>query len=141
MSKRNRPGWEEFALIMARAAAQRSEDPYVQVGACVLRHNNSVAGVGYNGAPEGIEIDWSDRDIRRRYAVHAETNCLRYCKPGECRLIATTLLPCPDCMKQIASYGIKTAVFSEMYDKDTSALDVANVFGIKVVQIFPPSKV
>ena len=58
--------WEEYALELARVAALRSEDPFMKVGACVLRHDNSVAGLGYNGAPPGIEIDWSNRDERRK---------------------------------------------------------------------------
>ena len=46
--------WEEYALELARVASLRSEDPFMKVGACVLRNDNSVAGVGYNGAPPGI---------------------------------------------------------------------------------------
>ena len=45
-------------MELAIAASLRSEDPYVQVGSCILREDMSVASVGYNGAPSGIEIDW-----------------------------------------------------------------------------------
>lgn len=79
----NRLTWAEYALAMADVARLRSEDPYVKVGACVLRHDHSVAGVGYNGAPPGVEIDWSDRDERRKRVIHAETNALRYVSPGK----------------------------------------------------------
>ena len=64
IQKNNRISWEEYALELAKVSSRRSEDPYVQVGACILRLDNSVAGLGYNGAPNGIEIDWSDRDER-----------------------------------------------------------------------------
>ena len=35
-------------------------------GLASLRKDWSVAGVGYNGAPADIEIDWSNRDDRRK---------------------------------------------------------------------------
>ena len=102
--------WERYALSLAKVAALRSEDPFVKVGACVLRHDNSVASLGYNGAPPKINIDWSDRDERRRRVIHAEANALRYVKPQECRLLACTLLPCNDCLKLISSYILSLAL-------------------------------
>ena len=125
-----RINWETYALELAFVASERSEDPYLKVGACILRHDNSVAGLGYNGAPPGIEIDWSDRDERRKRVVHAEVNALRYSEPGECRLLTCTHLPCNDCLRMIASYGIKSIVYTHEYEKDRSSLDLAAQFGI-----------
>ena len=127
--------WERYALSLAKVAALRSEDPFVKVGACVLRHDNSVASLGYNGAPPKVNIDWSDRDERRRRVIHAEANALRYVKPQECRLLACTLLPCNDCLKVISSYGIKEVVYIEEYDKDCSSLTLASEFGINLKKI------
>ena len=62
--------WQEYALELARVASLRSEDPFMKVGACVLRHDNSVAGLGYNGAPPGIEINWENRDERRNHGAN-----------------------------------------------------------------------
>ena len=124
--------WEEYALELARVASLRSEDPFMKVGACVLRNDNSVAGVGYNGAPPGIEINWENRDDRRLRVVHSEVNALRYTKPGECKLLACTLLPCNDCLKMIASYGIKEVIFSKFYDKDETSLKLATEFDINL---------
>ncbi len=128
-----RLSWEEYALALARVASLRSEDPYVKVGACVLRHDNSVAGLGYNGAPSSLNINWENRDERRKRVVHAEINALRYTKPNECYLLACNLLPCNDCLKTIASYGIKKVVFGEEYDKDKTSLDLASEFGIELI--------
>jgi len=127
--------WERYALSLAKVAALRSEDPFVKVGACVLRHDNSVASLGYNGAPPKVNIDWSDRDERRRRVIHAEANALRYVKPQECRLLACTLLPCNDCLKLISSYGIKEVAYIEEYDKDCSSLTLASEFGINLKKI------
>jgi dCMP deaminase len=131
----NRLSWPQYAMKIALAASWRSEDPYVKVGACVLRHDNSVASVGYNGAVSGVDIDWSDRDARREKVIHAETNCLRYLLPNEGRLIAVTLKPCNDCLKNIASYGIKNVFYLEDYSKCGSTDQTAKEYGIALEQI------
>ena len=130
-----RLSWEEYALHIATAAALRSEDPYEQVGACVLRLDYSVAGIGYNGAPSGIEIDWSDRDKRRERVVHAEVNALRYVRPDEGYILACTLMPCQDCLKAAASFGIERIVYREVYSKDETALRLAEEFGIAMEKL------
>lgn len=122
-------------MKIAQAASWRSEDPYVKVGACILRRNYSVASVGYNGAPSGIEIDWSDRDMRRHKVIHAEMNALRYIEPGEGHLIAVTLKPCCDCIKNITSYGIKKVFYLEDYHRATETDQLSEEFGIEICQI------
>jgi dCMP deaminase len=133
-----RISWEEYALKLAQIAAERSEDPYLKVGACALRYDNSVASLGYNGAPPGIEIDWSDRDERRKRICHAEVSCLRYCKPNEIRLLATTLCPCSNCLTIIASYKIPKIIFlnedSVNYNFDETK-KIAKEFGIKILSL------
>lgn len=134
-----RVSWEVYALNLAFAASTRSEDPYQQVGAAALRHDHSTASTGYNGAPPGVSLDWSDRDRRRDYVIHAERNACNYIKPGECYLIASTLLPCADCLKEIAIKGIKTVVYAEDYRTDPKVAqkshEVAKVYGIKLIHI------
>jgi dCMP deaminase len=127
--------WNEYALDIACAVAGKSKDPWRKVGACLIRNDNSIASVGYNGFPSGMQEDWSDRDKRRKFVVHAEQNALRYVKPDECRLIAVTLLPCNDCLKAIASYGIKEIVYRDVYLHDESTLELADEFGIKLLQV------
>ena len=132
MSDAVRLDWKSYALKLALVAAERSEDPFMKVGACVLRHDNSVAGIGYNGAPSGVELNWNDRNQRRVRVVHAEVNALRYVKPNECWLLACTHLPCNDCLKSAASYGITEVIFNDVYIRDMSSLDIAHEFGIKL---------
>ena len=131
----SRPSWEEYALLLANTASLRSEDPYIKCGACVLRHDNSVAGLGYNGSIPGHDIDWSDRDERRPYVSHAERSALRYCKPGEAKLIAVTLSPCQACMIDIAMFGIKKVIFQDVYSGDPKALEIAKRYDIELIQM------
>lgn len=131
----NRLSWYEYAIKLAEVAALRSEDPYLKVGSCAIGHQNQVLSLGYNGAPPSVEIDWSNRDERRKRVLHSEVNCLKYCKPGEIQFIAVTTLPCSDCMKNLAAYNVKTVVFKEYYDKDSFAVELAKEFGIELIQI------
>lgn len=134
-----RPSWEEYALLLAQAAMSRSEDPWELVGAAALRHDNTVAATGYNGLPPGITIDWSDRDARRKWVIHAERNCLNYVLPGDCRLIACTILPCPECLKEIAIKRIKKVVYIDTYKTiplvAEESMLFAEKYGIELVQL------
>lgn len=138
-SGRERPTWEQYALGLARAAATRSEDPYVQVGACILRADNSVASLGFNGAPSGVNMDWSDRDERRKWIIHSEANALRFVRPGEGVLVASTLLPCIECLKLIRAQGILRVVYDLELDAATYDADeirsVATMFGVSIQHI------
>lgn len=135
-----RPDWDEYALLIAQAAATRSEDPWLKVGAVVLRPDNSIAGVGYNGAPSGVSIDWLDRNGRRPFVIHAEVNALRYATPTETRggLIALTHRPCNACLPLIAAHGIKRVVYRDVIDSvtyDPTLLDdIAWQLGITTTQ-------
>jgi deoxycytidylate deaminase len=75
---RNRLNWAQTAINLAYDIAKyRSEDPYVQVGACIIKKDKSML-LGYNGAPSGVDIDWANRDKRRARVLHAEANVLNY---------------------------------------------------------------
>jgi dCMP deaminase len=127
--------WHQYALSIARTVSGRSKDPWKRVGACVLRHDNSVASVGYNGFPAGMPEKWSERDERRKFVIHAEANALRYVQPGEGRVIACTMLPCNDCLRLIASYRINTIVYGETYVLDESTHELATCFGINLIHL------
>jgi dCMP deaminase len=125
--------WERYALNLAEAASFRSEDPYVQVGACALGEDNRVLSVGYNGLAAGKKAPdnfWEDRGSRRPYMIHAEANCLSLCRRGEVKLLAVTLLPCSACASLIASYKIPTVVYNKVYERDKIALDIFDFYGI-----------
>lgn len=122
--------WDQYAMRLAEVAAMKSKDPWIKVGSVILREDNSVASIGYNGFPQGIEEDWSDRDKRRLYVLHAEINTLRYTKPGEGKTLYTTLLPCRECLKAIAAYRIKRVLYKDIYQTDPIALEIAEKMGV-----------
>ena len=137
MPASERISWEKYAIEIANTVSLRSEDPYRQVGACALNHENMVVGVGYNGLASGKNVPasfWDDRDARRPYMVHAEVNCLSLCKRGDVRLLAVTLLPCSYCATMIAAYGVEKVVYYDDYEKDLKSHEIFAFYGIKLHQ-------
>lgn len=133
-----RISWDEYALRIAEVASMRSEDPYKKVGACALDENNRVIGVAYNGLAPAVNVEssfWSNRDERRKYMIHAEANLLSLFERNRCKLLACTLLPCQSCATIIAAHGIKKVVYKELYNRDTSALDIFRFYNIECVNI------
>jgi dCMP deaminase len=126
--------WDEYAMSIAEVVAKKSKDPWHKVGAVILREDNSIASVGYNGFPQGVEEDWSSREERSKFVIHAEQNALRYTSPGEGKTLVSTLLPCRDCLKTIAAYKIKRVLYKEIYKSDPIALEIAEKMGVTVVQ-------
>ena len=132
-----RVSWEEYALNIATAAAERSEDVYQKVGACALNEKNMVVAVGYNGLAPGKDVSYGflkNRNHRRPYMIHAEVNCLSLVKRGEVKILACTLLPCCYCATMIAAYGIEKVVYREIYKRDTSALEIFKFYEIDCIQ-------
>jgi len=130
--------WEQYALKLAETAALRSEDPYHKVGACALDRDHRVLSLGYNGLMSGKGVGsafWKDRDARRPYMIHAETNCLSLFKAGECKVLAVTLLPCSSCAAAIAAHQIPYVVYSEVYDRDVTALEIFKFYEIKLLKL------
>jgi len=137
MAEEERIDWYEYSMLLAFAAAKRSEDPYKKVGACAVNKDKMVVGLGYNGLASGTDAHvgfWDDRDARRKFMIHAETNCLSLCKKGEVELLTVTLLPCSYCATMIASYGIKEVLYYEEYENDQAAKDIFNFYDIGMLK-------
>ena len=138
MNGRIRYSWEETALRLAFDIAKyRSEDPFVQVGGCAIKKDGNSFVLGYNGALPKIDIDWSNRDERRKRVIHAESNVLNRILPNECDILAVTHLPCSEFIKIIGQKGIKKVIYSYELDTYNNELtkQLAKEFGIKLIQI------
>lgn len=131
---------ERVALESAVVYAQLSEDPHVKVGCVVLRPDMTVAAAGYNGPPAGIDIDWTDREQRRRYVVHAEQNALLRVLPNQVRggLLATTHHPCGACLPLVAVCGLRVVYLHDLdpstYPPEVLA-DIKTMLGIKIRKV------
>jgi dCMP deaminase len=133
-----RVNWDEHALLLAYSASLRSEDPYKKVGAAALDHKNRILGVSYNGLAPGKKVGslfWRDRDARRPYMLHAETNLLARIDKDEAKMIAVTMQPCASCAQQIVAHQIQRVVYCEPYPLDSKGLDILRFYDVQVVQI------
>jgi dCMP deaminase len=137
-TERERPNWDTYCMLLAYTAGLRSPDPYTIVGAAAFRKDRSTIATGYNGAPPGVEINWSDRDARRPFVTHAEENCLKYTTPGEPHYLYVTMLPCSNCLRVAMSYGVKEIVYANVYHRDTFTIDNAGEYGIVLRQLSIP---
>ena len=75
--------WDLSYLRLAKFwALERSKDPSTQCGAVLVRPDNSVAALAYNGFPIGVGDNprhYEDREIKYSRVIHAEMNALHLC--------------------------------------------------------------
>jgi dCMP deaminase len=132
-----RISFDDMAVKFAITASERSEDIYKKVGCSILNKEGRLLSIGYNGLTSGKKMPnnfWMNRDERRPYIIHAETNALscisRYDNPY---LLATNLMPCSNCAINIVSYGIKKVIYIEEYVLDQKSLDIFKFYDVEVI--------
>jgi len=133
-----RISFEDMAIRFAIDASKRSEDPYKKVGCAILNKEGRLLSIGYNGLLPKQKLCnnfWKNREKRRKFIIHAETNALacitRYEIPY---LLASTLLPCSNCAINIASYGIKKILYLEDYNLDQFSKDIFKFYKINLIK-------
>ena len=136
MNGRKRLSWEETAMNLAfKIAEYRSEDLHTQVGCCIIKKDNSII-LGYNGAPSGQEIDWENREEKRKRVRHAEANALDNVKAGEVKIFCVTHFPCLQCINAIANKLVNKVYYGkilENYDPD-EVFKIAKEYKIDMIQ-------
>jgi deoxycytidylate deaminase len=69
-------GWDQYFMSLSLLSAQRSKDPNVQMGACIVDSKNRIVGIGYNGFPRGCSDDclpWaSSHDLISKGGANAQ---------------------------------------------------------------------
>jgi len=75
--------WDDYFMAVAFLSAQRSKDPKVQLGACIVSPENKIVGIGYNGMPNGCDdnkLPWTDGEEalakKDLYVCPAELNAI-----------------------------------------------------------------
>ena len=110
--------YDEKYLDLAKFFAGWSKDPSTGVGAVAIGERGQVLAQGYNGFPRGVtesETRSENREIKYRYVVHAEMNCIYNAGYNGAKLDGSTLyvhgLPvCNECAKGIIQVGIERVV-------------------------------
>lgn len=110
--------WHSRFIELAAHVAQWSKDPSTQCGAVIVRPDKTIASLGYNGFPRGIEDKvelLADRPRKYERVIHAEMNAILnakesldgytlYCHPGG------TSPSCTRCCVHVIQSGIKRVV-------------------------------
>lgn len=98
---------------LAKEVASWSKDPSSQVGAVIVRPDRTVASVGFNGFPRGVEDSSfliENRDAKLLRTIHAELNAILAAKEplDGYSLFVWPFQPCAQCAAAIIQSGIKT---------------------------------
>ena len=107
--------WEKRFLEMAQLVATWSKDPSTKVGAVIVRPDFTVASVGYNGFPRGMNDHpdlYADRDVKLSRIVHAEMNAILHSKEPlkGYTLFTYPVLTCDRCAVHVIQSGIVRVV-------------------------------
>lgn len=109
--------WHSFYIGMAEYVAYKSKDPSTKVGAVIVRPDNTVASIGFNGFPRGV-VDtpqrYEDRDFKYAAIVHAEANAILNARePLTGYRLYATFHCCARCASLIVQSGISEVVFDD----------------------------
>ena len=101
--------WHKRFFDLADLIGSWSKDPSTKVGAVIVRPDRTIASVGYNGFPRGVEDVYTTRDAKLLRTVHAEANAILAAQESlrGYTLYVTPLHPCANCAAFIIQSGIK----------------------------------
>ncbi|SEJ90212.1 Deoxycytidylate deaminase [Deinococcus reticulitermitis] len=139
----SRPSWDEMGVRTAQLWAERSADPKLKVGSCLMDRWHRVIGVGYNGRAAGEPNERESLDQGMSEALHAEINCLLAANwNGEGATLYVTSEPCASCARAIINARrISRVVYVSPYYEDARrgrdlprGADILRDAGVEVVQ-------
>lgn len=115
-----RPDWNDWAMAIAEAVAERADCSRAKVGAVIMTTDQRIVATGYNGAPSGAAGCLTDgacpraeagRDVGSSYdtgpgaciSIHAEANAIIRASWEDMKgsTLFTTKEPCDGCWKLI----------------------------------------
>ncbi|KAL7617826.1 hypothetical protein Lser_V15G01132 [Lactuca serriola] len=145
-SKRNGYlSWDDYFMAIAFLSAERSKDPYRQVGACLVSQDGIILGIGYNGFPRGCSDDklpWSKKskngdplETKYPYVCHAEVNCILNTNHASAagQKLYVTMYPCNECAKVIIQSGVSEVIY--FVEKSLENADVIYVASHKLLSL------
>ena len=107
--------WDDRFLGLAAHIATWSKDPSTKCGAVLVRPDRTIASLGYNGFPRGIEDApelYANREEKYKRVVHAEMNAMLFAREPVAGMTLYTwpCLPCCRCATCIIQMGIVRVV-------------------------------
>lgn len=111
--------WDVRFIQMAELIATWSKDPSTQCGCVIVRPDRTIASLGFNGFPRGMDDSpekYEDRQIKLSRVIHAEMNAILTARET---LVGYTAYiypfsPCERCAVHLIQAGIKRIVCPEL---------------------------
>lgn len=116
-----KPHWHHRFLSLAAHVATWSRDPDKKVGAVIVRPDKTIASLGFNGFPRGVEDNdarYQDKALKRELVTHAEVNAILHAREPlqGYYLYVWPLAPCVRCAATIIQSGISHVVTMKLKD-------------------------
>lgn len=142
-----RPGWDQYFMDIARAAASRSNCLKRKVAAIIVR-DRRIISTGYNGTPRGTRncneggcprcnsLAASGTKLDECLCSHGEENAIVQAAYHGVGLMGATIYstfaPCLMCAKMIINSGIVEVVYNRDYPLNEHAFHLFQEAGINV---------
>ena len=105
---------------VVRFAAKYSDDPRLQVGACLVSGKQHTFGTNrFLSIPDGYTKEQlvADRELKLKHITHAEADALLKSNSAEGSTIYVNYTPCIGCAQKIVAAGVKAVVVSKCADE------------------------
>lgn len=133
--------WHKRFLELAAHVATWSRDPSKKVGVVIVRPDKTIASLGFNGFPRGVEDSdarYQDKALKRELVTHAEINAILHTREPlhGYSLYIWPFAPCVRCAAAIIQSGIshvysvpvtKTSNWQKTMDLAQTMFDEAGV--------------
>lgn len=122
--------WSKRFIGLANHIAEWSKDPSTKVGAVIVRPDNSIVSMGYNGYARGVEDCFlDDREFKYARTIHAELNAVLSARTSvEGCHAYVSLCPCSNCASSLVQAGIRKVFFNpipkELFGRWGSSFEV-----------------
>lgn len=96
----NQHKWDQRYLRVARLVALWSKDPSTKCGAVIVRPDNTLSSVGFNGFARGMDDSpelYADRSIKYPNILHSEWNSIRSSQDPSLKGYTVYSWPIPPC--------------------------------------------
>lgn len=137
--------WDEYFMVQAITTSFKSKDPSTKVGCVLVDSDNRQISMGYNGFISGIDesqLPWGkDPEAgligqKYGYIVHAEANAILHSSSNlEGVRCYTTLFPCNECAKLIASKKISQVIYlSDKHQNQEQTIVSRKIFNLMNIE-------
>ena len=127
--------WDDRFIDLAYKISSWSRDPSTRVGAVIVRPDKTIASVGFNGFPRGVDDcpdRYSNRPLKYQMVLHAEPNAILSAREplNGYALFCVPFPPCSNCAAIIIQAGISNVICpaptEDQLERWGESLDIAS---------------